>query len=134
MIIGEGGTATALGRAIRAAEVYLANCKEPMSRSDAASAVALVLVEAGETLEAAKAAQAKAEDEMDACHTCWTDFIAKIVPTLPMMKDAPLFQQADHIVDIVSGLRGELEASEQHVRVLQQEIQGLLPNTMLPNK
>ena len=40
----------ALGSGSQAAEAYLAKCPEPMSRSDAASAVALVLVEAREEI------------------------------------------------------------------------------------
>ena len=47
---GKGRYAPALGSAVRAAEAYLAKCPKPISRSDAASAVALVLVEAREKL------------------------------------------------------------------------------------
>jgi hypothetical protein len=66
----KGRCATALGSAVRAAEAYLAKCPDPMSKSDAASAVALVLVEAREkiarleaNLEAAKGQCGTAGDE-----------------------------------------------------------------------
>jgi hypothetical protein len=63
--------ADATGSALRASEAYLAKCPEPMSRSDAAIAVALVLVEARER---------------------------------------------------IARLAGELEAAEQHVRILLQQL------------
>lgn len=51
---------------------------------------------------------ATAINERNACHKCWDDFTAKLATVAPAMKNAPLFQQAEDIVALISACESEM--------------------------
>lgn len=51
--------------------------------------------------------------EVDACHKCWDDFVAKLVEVFPALRHRPLFQQAEMIRDRIAALEAERDRLRQ---------------------
>ena len=65
------------------------------------------LVSAKRKIEEATDQRDNAVREMDACHRCWNDFTAKLGAVAPAIKNAPLFQQAEHLVALIKACEAE---------------------------